>query len=164
MKVKLKVQLSGTRDGVPWPAIGSVVELPAAEARDMVTSGTADTVNDSDAPEPVVMVPADVKEATEKFVPETARHEPSVPIEALSEEDRRPNMSVIGLADDGGIGHGPDNPPDALQHRPEDEPVDMAAEAESGVRSRTSRSKTPPKSGPVTTKTGPTRSAKTEDK
>lgn len=165
MKVKLRVQLSGTRDGVPWPAVGSVVELPDDEARDMLTSGTAEPVNRSDTPESVVTVPDDVEEATEKFVPETARHEPSVPIEALPEEDRRPNMDVIGLADDGEIGHGPENPPEALQHVAEDEPVDMAAEAESGVRTRASRSKTPPKtSGPVTTKSGPTRTAKTETK
>jgi hypothetical protein len=163
MKVKLKVQLSGTRDGVPWPAIGSVVELPDDEARDMMASGVADPTDDKDKPEAVVTVPDDVEKATDKFVPETARHEPAVGVENLSEEDRRPNMDVIGLADDGAIGHGPDNPPEALQATAADEPVDMAAEAKSGTR--TSRSKTPPKSsGPLTTKTGPARTAKTEDK
>lgn len=155
MRVKLKVQLSGTRDGVPWPAVGTVVELPDDEARDMLTSGTAGPLDDKDTPEPVVMVPADVEEATEKFIPETARHEPSVPIESLPEDDRRPNMGAIGLADDGEIGHGPSNPPEALQSDAGDEPVDMAAEAESGTRTR--RVKTPPKTGPVTTKTGPTK-------
>ena len=161
MRVKLKVQLSGTRDGVAWPAVGSVVELPDDEARDMITSGVAGPLDDKDAHEPVVKMPADVEEATEKFVPETARHEPAVPIEALPEEDRRPNLDVIGLTDDGDIGHGPANPPKALQAVVEDEPVDMAAEAEGKPRAR---SKTPPKSsGPVTTKTGPTRTAKSAD-
>jgi hypothetical protein len=164
MKVKLKVQLSGTRDGVPWPAVGSVVELPDDEARSMLVSGTASPLDSDDVPDAVVMVPADVKEATEKFVPETARHEPAVPVESLPEEDRRPNMDVIGLADDGEIGHGPTNPPDALRETPSDEPVDMAAEAKAGTRT-----KTPPKtgaksSGPLTTKTGPARTAKTDDK
>lgn len=161
MKVRLKVQLSGTRDGVAWPAVGSVVDLPEDEARDMLTSGVASAVNSSDAPEPVVTVPDDVEEATEKFIPETARHEPAVPIEALPEEDRRPNMDAIGLSDDGEIGHGPTNPPTALQHVAEDEPVDMPAEAEG--KPRASRSKTPPaKSAPLTTKTGPAKSAPKE--
>lgn len=163
MKVKLKVQLSGTRDGVSWPAVGSVVEVPDDEARDMITSGVAGPTDDRDAHEPVVKMPRDVEEATERFVPETARHEPAVPIEALPEEDRRPDLSVIGLADDGEIGHGPANPPTGLQHVAEDEPVDMAGEAEG--KSRASRSKTPPKtSGPVTTKTGPTRKPAEGDK
>jgi len=163
MRVKLKVQLSGTRDGVSWPAVGSVVELPEDEARDMITSGVAGPLDDKDAHEPVVKMPADVEEATERFIPETARHEPAVPIEALPDEDRRPDLSVIGLADDGEIGHGPANPPTALQATVEDEPVDMAAEAEG--KPRTARSKTPPKSsGPVTTKTGPTKKPADGDK
>ncbi len=164
MKVRLNVQMSGTRDGVAWPAVGSVVELPEDEARDMLTSGTASAVNDSDQPEPVVTVPADVEKATEKFVPETARHEPAIPVEALPEEDRRPNMDVIGLSDEGEIGHGPTNPPTALQIAPEDEPVDMVAESEG--QPRRTRSKTPPKSvaksAPLTTKTGPAKTAPKE--
>jgi len=161
MRVKLKVQLSGTRDGVPWPAVGSVVELPDDEAQSMVYAGTADALSDSDRPENVVTMPDDVEEATEKLIPETARHEPAVGVENLPDEDRRPDLSVIGLADDGEIGHGPANPPEALQVTPADEPVDMAAEAESGEPNR--RTKTPPrttaKSAPLTTKTGPTKSA-----
>lgn len=143
MRVKLNVQMSGTRDGVPWPAVGSVVEVPDSEGRDMVSSGLAKAVDDKDAPEPAFTVPDDVEEATERFIPETAVHEPAVPLESLPEEDRRPNMDAIGLADDGSIGHGPSNPPEALRVQPvSDEPVDMAAEAENG---------------PLTTDTGPTR-------
>lgn len=168
MKVRLNVQLSGTRDGVPWPAVGSVVELPEDEARDMLTSGVAGALDSADVPETVVMVPNDVEEATEKFVPETARHEPAVPIEALPEEDRRPNMDVIGLADDGEIGHGPANPPTGLQPVVEDGPVDMVAEAETGEPRRTrltptkSTAKAPAKSSPLTTKTGPAKTTPKE--
>lgn len=157
MKVKLKVQLSGTRDGVSWPAVGSVVELPDDEARDMLVSGVAAPLDDKDNPESAVTMPSNVEKAEEKFIPETARHEPAVGLENIPDEDRRPNLDAIGLADDGSIGHGPSNPPEALSREPEDEPVDMAAEAEG--KPRAARSKTPPSksSGPVTTKTGPTR-------
>ncbi len=170
MRVRLNVQLSGTRDGVPWPAVGSVVELPDDEARDMLTSGTARPVDGDDfEPERSVSVPADVDEATERFVPETARHEPAIPVESLPEDDRRPDMSVIGLADDGEIGHGPANPPESLLPvGDENEPVDMAAEA-SGESSRPApaprRSKKPPTaSKPLTTKTGPVKAPADGDK
>lgn len=151
MRVKLKAQISGTRDGVAWPPVGTVVELPEDEARQMIYAGTAGPLDDKDAAEPVVSMPDNVEEATEKFIPETARHEPAVGVENLPDEDRRPNMAAIGLGDDGEIAHGP-----SADDAADGEPVDMAAEAESGAR--TARSKTPPKSsGPVTTKTGPTK-------
>lgn len=41
MKVVLAVQISGTRDGKEWPAPGTEVDLPEAEARDLVASGQA---------------------------------------------------------------------------------------------------------------------------
>lgn len=151
MKVKLKVQLSGTRDGVAWPSMGSVVELPEDEARQMLYAGTAGPLDDKDNPETAVTMPSDVEEATDKFVPDTARHEPAGGVENLPDEDRRPDLSVIGLTDDGEIAHGP-----VEETGSEDEPVDMAAEATG--KPRTARSKTPPtRTGPVTTKTGPTK-------
>lgn len=36
MRVRLLVSLSGTRDGVPWPTMGNTIDLPDAEARDMI--------------------------------------------------------------------------------------------------------------------------------
>jgi hypothetical protein len=158
MRVKLSVQLSGTRDGVPWPPIGSVVDLPDDEARDMLTSGVAKALEDKDQPESAVTVPDDVDEAVEKFIPETARHEPAVPIDAIPEEDRRPNMAAIGLGDDGEIGHGPVESADVS-----DEPVDMTAEATGEAsRTRTPPTKRTTKSGPLTTKTGPTKTVPTD--
>ena len=38
MKVRLLVSLSGTRDGQPWPPMGNEMDLPDAEARDMITA------------------------------------------------------------------------------------------------------------------------------
>lgn len=103
MRVRLAVEMSGTRNGVPWPKRGTVVELPDGEALDMLHAGTAKAIDPKDAPEEVVHVPADVDEAVAKFIPETARHEPVGGAELLPEEDRRPRMENIGLADDGTI-------------------------------------------------------------
>jgi hypothetical protein len=145
MRVRLAAQLSGTRDGVAWPPVGSVVDLPDDEAESMIYAGTAKALSDKDEPERAVSVPADVEKAAQKFIPDTAQHEPAVGVENLPQEDRRPNMDVIGLADDGSIGHGPANPPEALRAVAGDETVDMPAEAEKG---------------PLTTQTGPSRSRK----
>lgn len=41
MKVILNVSLSGTRNGVDWPARGSMVDMPAGEAVDMLNAGLA---------------------------------------------------------------------------------------------------------------------------
>lgn len=50
MRVKLLVNVSGTRDGVEWPARGSEVDLPEAEARDMVAAGLAAACEAAAAP------------------------------------------------------------------------------------------------------------------
>lgn len=44
MQVRMKVQLSGTRDGSPWPGIGGTVDLPEEEAAQMCAAGMAETV------------------------------------------------------------------------------------------------------------------------
>jgi hypothetical protein len=41
MKVVLAAEISGTRDGKAWPPIGTEVDLPEDEARDMIAAGTA---------------------------------------------------------------------------------------------------------------------------
>lgn len=41
MDVRMKVSISGTRNGVDWPPIGSTVSLPDTEAADMVSAGLA---------------------------------------------------------------------------------------------------------------------------
>lgn len=65
MKVKLVVQLSGTRDGADWPPVGSVVDLPDVEARNMVDAGIAvetDDAQESDV-ETAITEPAGVERA-----------------------------------------------------------------------------------------------------
>ena len=43
--IKLKVNISGTRDGVEWPAAGCSVDLPDVEAAQMVAAGLASAVD-----------------------------------------------------------------------------------------------------------------------
>lgn len=40
-KVRLVRQISGTRDGVPWPAPGEFLEVPDAEAAELIEIGIA---------------------------------------------------------------------------------------------------------------------------
>ena len=44
MKVRMRTQITGTRNGEDWPALGEVINLPAEEARDMIHSGIAEPV------------------------------------------------------------------------------------------------------------------------
>lgn len=41
MKIKLRVQISGTRNGQVWPVVGTIVDLPDDEAVQLVRNGTA---------------------------------------------------------------------------------------------------------------------------
>lgn len=41
MRVRLLVEITGTRDGVPWPPLGGVVDLPDSEAADLIRGGLA---------------------------------------------------------------------------------------------------------------------------
>lgn len=157
MRVRVKQPISGMRDGVAWPSVGSVVELPDDEAREMLKSGSVGAVDESDTPEPVVKVPDDTNEAVEKFIPETARHEPSIGVENLPPEDRRPVMGNVGLTDDGEMSFGPTSLPTAS-----DEPVDMVAASK--AVDDTSKSTTPASTSKASTSraTTPSKSADTK--
>lgn len=50
MRVQLLTAITGTRDGQDWPAAGESVDLPDAEARDMIAAGLV--VEVADAPKP----------------------------------------------------------------------------------------------------------------
>lgn len=54
MKVKMLFQISGTRNGVDWPAPGETVDLPDDEAAELVAQGQAavtDTGDDAAVPQ-----------------------------------------------------------------------------------------------------------------
>ena len=61
--IKLKIQISGTRDGVEWPEPGTVIDVPAEEAASLIAIGAAEeagTEEIADAPK------GDVETATKK--------------------------------------------------------------------------------------------------
>ena len=63
MKVQMNVSIAGTRDGQRWPVRGEVVDLPDAEAQDMIDAGLASPVGAkvetaADAPAEAAEAPA----------------------------------------------------------------------------------------------------------
>ena len=63
-KVQMIVRISGARDGVSWPEPGGVLDVPAAEAADLIGNGFART------PE-AASVKAEPEKATVRRKPET---------------------------------------------------------------------------------------------
>lgn len=51
MRIQMKIELSGARDGVKWPGIGSEVDLPDDEAAQMCANGYAAPVAERAEPE-----------------------------------------------------------------------------------------------------------------
>ena len=51
MKIKMKYQVSGTRDGQDWPAIGEELTVPDEEGAELCASGIAEPVTDRRKPE-----------------------------------------------------------------------------------------------------------------
>lgn len=51
MKVQMRVGITGTRNGLDWPAPGGVVDLPDDEARSMIAAGLAAEVAVAREPE-----------------------------------------------------------------------------------------------------------------
>lgn len=46
MLIRMLIDMSGTRDGEPWPAKGEEAELPTAAAAHLVASGVAEQVTE----------------------------------------------------------------------------------------------------------------------
>lgn len=44
MKVRMKLHLTGTRNGVRWPEAGETKSLPEGEALDLIRAGLAEVV------------------------------------------------------------------------------------------------------------------------
>lgn len=64
MKIRMQVQMSGTRNGQPWPRLGEVAELPTTEAAHLVAAGIAEQVDEVEtaaAPEAEVSRPPAAK-------------------------------------------------------------------------------------------------------
>lgn len=52
MKIRMNVQMSGTRNGQRWPAVGETAGIPTGEATHLVASGIAEQVLDEPVTEP----------------------------------------------------------------------------------------------------------------
>lgn len=111
MKVTLKGQMSGSRDGVPWPPAGSEMDLPDSEAAALLNSGLARPVNAKDAgvETAVVLDPATearVREATttrERAARSKRAHEPlnlaAADEEQPAEDDNGPRLPEVNAAE-----------------------------------------------------------------
>ncbi len=59
MKVRMKVDVSGTRNGQEWPRRGQVMELPDDEAAQYCANGMAEPVADTGEVETATTPPAE---------------------------------------------------------------------------------------------------------
>lgn len=51
MRIRMLVQMTGSRDGEPWPAEGEEADLPTAAAAHLVSSGVAEQVDETPQPD-----------------------------------------------------------------------------------------------------------------
>ncbi|MER8042714.1 hypothetical protein [Streptomyces sp. NPDC094032] len=58
MRVRMRVQISGTRDGAEWPERGGTIDLPDDEAEQLIRYGAAE----ADEPAPDDAPPTDTGE------------------------------------------------------------------------------------------------------
>jgi hypothetical protein len=66
MRIKMKVQISGTRNGEAWPAPGTEIDMPDDEALVLLAAGNAKAVSAApDAPETANLETADAPDAPE---------------------------------------------------------------------------------------------------
>ena len=78
MKVRLKTTITGTRNGVEWPAPGEVVDLPGTEAMDLCGNGLAvpvkdEGVEDAKASDDDVEERSEPRKAVTKTAPKAAK-------------------------------------------------------------------------------------------
>jgi hypothetical protein len=62
MLVKMRTQIGGTRNGVPWPARGGLIDVPPHEAADLIAAGYAQEA-ESGQDAPPADPPAEVADA-----------------------------------------------------------------------------------------------------
>lgn len=85
MRVRLTTQVSGTRDGQNWPEPGTVVDLPDAEARALVSGGAAVK---TDAEVGTVLVPPDGIHTPGAVTHGGTQRLVEVPTDAVSDPER----------------------------------------------------------------------------
>ncbi|MFE9886276.1 hypothetical protein [Streptomyces scopuliridis] len=89
MKVRMKITMSGTRNGEEWPPKGAAVDLPTGEAQHLVAAGIAEEVPD-EAPEPQTpATPPETPERDEAPEVETAAAPPKGAEKAVAPAAKR---------------------------------------------------------------------------
>lgn len=66
MRVRMKVDVSGSRDGQDWPPRGGVIEVPEQEGAELCRSGMAEPVAEPLREERAVAPEPEVRESTPK--------------------------------------------------------------------------------------------------
>lgn len=51
MKIRMRMQITGTRNGASWPAIGGIIDLPESEAQCMIRHGYAAAAPEQEIPQ-----------------------------------------------------------------------------------------------------------------
>lgn len=87
-RIKLDVQITGTRDGEEWPRPGYVIDLPEAEAQDLIAAGAAHEPADDEPDAPRKAKPYEsVGIANRSFPDEHGRTGPVIEESQLAPRD-----------------------------------------------------------------------------
>ncbi|MFD4662459.1 hypothetical protein [Streptomyces halstedii] len=70
MRIRMKIAMSGLRNGQPWPPVGQITDIPTGEAQHLCASGIAEEVSDGPPAEETATPPP--PEDTKAPAPETA--------------------------------------------------------------------------------------------
>lgn len=66
MKIRMTVHVSGDRNGVPWPPMGSVLDVPDTEGAEYCAAGMAVPVAQFNRSEKAVAAPAEERADAER--------------------------------------------------------------------------------------------------
>ncbi|MGW2511274.1 hypothetical protein ACWC0A_17945 [Streptomyces scopuliridis] len=89
MKVRMKVSMSGTRNGEEWPPQGELADLPTGEAQHLVAAGIAEEVADEAPKTETSATPPETPEVDEMPEAETAAAPPEGAEKAVAPAARR---------------------------------------------------------------------------
>lgn len=70
MKIRMKVQMSGTRNGQRWPKAGETADIPTGEATHLVASGIAERVGEKPVTETATPPEAEAAQSPDAEVTE----------------------------------------------------------------------------------------------
>lgn len=71
MKVRLKTEVTGLRDGVPWPKVGGVIDLPDDEAGQLLAAKIVEPLKAA-KPETATVAPVNIEKADAPAAPAAA--------------------------------------------------------------------------------------------